>query len=802
MKNTEILTLKLLLPLLAFMLYGCKSDEEKATEHLQSAQSYYDKADYRAADIELRNAIKYQDSLVEAHYLKSKVATELQDWPGFQTALQKVVLHDSRHLDANTSLAELYLSLDQPDKSESHLEAAFKSGLQPLKYHLIKGTIHAKRGDKESAYTEISKSLALDPFSPDAILLHSSLLLSDGLHAKAMEGIERVIREHPENEPAYHLRSRAHLFKGTLELARADLAKLVTLSPTNIQYRLSLAALLTRMDEPQSAEQALRKAVTDLPESIPAKLALISHLSDDSREQEALTLLDAYIADNPEPALKLAQAELLSNTGQTERASEIYKTVGQSDSIPARLAAQNKLAQIAIQDKRIDDSLSLVNAVLETNPNDPEALLNKGLIQLWKGENNSAIADLSKVLQIDPNSQPALLMLARAYLAEEDVDQAVQYLSTLTNLSPVNTEGYTLYAQVLQSQDKAKQAIALLENHNKIGKPTLQINKLLTRSYLANNQESNAIALAKQVSQESNDPNYAVLIESVVLQAQGKYANSNKGLQTLLGIAEYQQEALSRLIFNNRQLGREKESYSLLQTTIKSDPENTFALELLAREYLQAQLYTELDSLLSERLASSPSWRFGHHTLALSQMQQKNWQALQQTSKNAIANSTSEADTLKFYMMLASAQLRNNQTSDAEGTYRKVLELNSNIDDAANNLAFLLSQNSPKGSHRLEEAYSIASRFNSSSKPSYRDTLGWIYYQRGEYSRALGLFESAAKDSPNDAAIQYHLGATYAELEMIESAKERLSRAIALFDETQQPELADAKALLNQLAEQ
>ncbi|MGS2724308.1 tetratricopeptide repeat protein [Porticoccus sp. GXU_MW_L64] len=799
MKSTNTLILKIFLPLLAIGLYGCKSDEEKATEYLESAQSYFDKADYRAADIELRNATKHQDSLVAAHYLQSQVAAELKDWQGFQIALQKVVLHDGQHLEANTRLAELYLSLNQLDKAESHLEAASKAGLQLLKYHLMKGTIHAKRNDKENAYAEVSKSLAIDTSSPEAILLHSSLLLSDGLYPPAMEGIERVLAKHPENEPAYHLRSRAHMSKGELKPARADLAKLVALSPNNLQYRLSLAALLARMKNQQEAEQTLRKAVTELPESTPAKLALISHLSQESKEQEALKLLDTYLAAKPEPTLQLAQAELFNKTGQTDKASEVYKSVEQSESTPARLAAQNKLAQIAIRDQRIEDSLSLVDSVLEANPNDPEALLNKGLIQLWKGENNGAIADLSKVLQMAPNSQPALLILARAYLAERDIDQASQQLSTLININPANTEGSTLYAQVLQSQGKTKQAITLLEKHNQVSQPTLQINRLLTRLYLANKQEKQAIVLAKQVSQESGDLNFAVLIESAALQAQGKHAQSNKGLKKLLDNAEYQKEALFKLVFNNRQLGREKESYALLQTIIDNNPENAFAAELLANQYLQAKLYTELDNLISQRLLSNPSWRFGHHTLAQSQLQQKNWQALQQTCQNAIANSTSEADTLKFHMMLASAQLRNDQASDAENTYRKVLEINPGIDDAANNLAFLLSQNSPKGSHRLEEAYNIAARFNSSSKPSYRDTLGWIYYQRGEYKRALGLLESAAKDAPKDASIRYHLGATYAELEMVESAKNTLKQATLLLEKTQQPELAEARSLLESL---
>jgi Tfp pilus assembly protein PilF len=78
----------------------------------------------------------------------------------------------------------------------------------------------------------------------------------------------------------------------------------------------------------------------------------------------------------------------------------------------------------------------------------------------------------------------------------------------------------------------------------------------------------------------------------------------------------------------------------------------------------------------------------------------------------------------------------------------------------ANNLASLLADHrTDKAS--LERAGALAAVLKNSDVAQFKDTLGWVSYQRQDYRGALRLLEDAAKALPNLAMVQYHLGMSY-----------------------------------------
>jgi tetratricopeptide (TPR) repeat protein len=93
----------------------------------------------------------------------------------------------------------------------------------------------------------------------------------------------------------------------------------------------------------------------------------------------------------------------------------------------------------------------------------------------------------------------------------------------------------------------------------------------------------------------------------------------------------------------------------------------------------------------------------------------------------------------------------------------------------------------------LDVALSLAqiARRGMPNSPSSADTLAWIYYQKGNYNSARDLLEEAIKAAPNDAAIHYHLGMTYARLSNSADAVTHLKKAAALAPNTQTAKDAD-----------
>ena len=97
----------------------------------------------------------------------------------------------------------------------------------------------------------------------------------------------------------------------------------------------------------------------------------------------------------------------------------------------------------------------------------------------------------------------------------------------------------------------------------------------------------------------------------------------------------------------------------------------------------------------------------------------------------------------------------------------------------ANNLASLLADHrTDKAS--LDRANSLALLLKNSDIPQFKDTLGWVSYQRQDYRAALPLLEDAAKALPNLAMVRYHLGMTYLATGQDDKASDEFKKARTL----------------------
>ncbi len=64
--------------------------------------------------------------------------------------------------------------------------------------------------------------------------------------------------------------------------------------------------------------------------------------------------------------------------------------------------------------------------------------------------------------------------------------------------------------------------------------------------------------------------------------------------------------------------------------------------------------------------------------------------------------------------------------------------------------------------------------------PYFKDTIGWVYYRRGEYKAAVSQLEQASTELPNVAMVRYHLGESYIAVGQNDKAAEQLNQALNL----------------------
>jgi Flp pilus assembly protein TadD len=82
--------------------------------------------------------------------------------------------------------------------------------------------------------------------------------------------------------------------------------------------------------------------------------------------------------------------------------------------------------------------------------------------------------------------------------------------------------------------------------------------------------------------------------------------------------------------------------------------------------------------------------------------------------------------------------------------------------------------------------------------PGVADTLGWIYYKKGAYLRAIALLRDSAEKIPDNATVRYHLGMAYYRNGDRADAVRELTKSLRLHASA--PWASDAKQTLAELA--
>jgi len=111
--------------------------------------------------------------------------------------------------------------------------------------------------------------------------------------------------------------------------------------------------------------------------------------------------------------------------------------------------------------------------------------------------------------------------------------------------------------------------------------------------------------------------------------------------------------------------------------------------------------------------------------------------------------------------------------------YERALKQNKDFWFAANNLAFLLSEQSDKSEDfkRAESLAKSALRLRPGD-PSIMDTLGWVNYRLGDYKQAQDLIQQALQNAPDSAILNYHMGMVLYKEGQGEAARAKLEKAL------------------------
>jgi tetratricopeptide (TPR) repeat protein len=467
------------------------------------------------------------------------------------------------------------------------------------------------------------------------------------------------------------------------------------------------------------------------------------------------------------------------SNGEMEKARTEYASLYSQH--PNDLEVKRNYVQLLIMAKQFDEASRIVNEILKSSPGDVAGLTYSGQLQLINGNSNAAVSTLQAAVKNDPSQAGAHYQLGLAYQAQGDLQSAegewreairlnpnmlqaqrtlallamrtgdMGTLETATSqmisLQPDKPEGYALRAVAYINQKKFQLAQQDIQMAIAVD-PTSQLGYVQLGNLQFAQTDYAAAALSYQEGLDRD-------------------SNSSDALRGLMNSYLAQHQVDRAVAAANAQVAKapnKSEFYNLLGTSLFRAKKDFSGAEAAFGKALLLEP-TNTDARLKLAQAQSTAGRLD--------------QAIA-TCQQGIQVQPRIAD---FYLLLGELYQAKRNWSSAKSSLEKAREIEPGNPVTARELANVLVNSGGN----LDEALSLAQSAQRSApnSPYAVDTLGWVYYQKGEYSLALNILQQALKllqsqNAAGSADIHYHLGLTYQKSLHPALARQHLEQALKI----------------------
>ncbi|ROQ92275.1 tetratricopeptide repeat protein [Desulfosoma caldarium] len=505
-------------------------------------------------------------------------------------------------------------------------------------------------------------------------------------------------------------------------------------------------------------------------------------------------------------AYLLAQYYLRVN--EPEEAIKAYRQALEFD--PDNPTILTDLAVVYVRQGKVQEALKLAEKAAEVDPFYEKAFVLLGRLYAGTGHNLKAINAYRRVIAINPQNPDAYLLLGTLYAQENRFREALEALEHLKTLLPDNPLAYYYKARVFLDMKFYDQAEAAYQE-------ALQINPFFDRALLD-------LAYIYEVTERFSEAEATYLrllsINPGHNQARTKLSNLyireklyDKALEQLRVLSQQNSEDLeSRLKIGiiHLQQRKFKEAISDFQALLKDRPQYDQALYYLATSYEERGERADLEqAVVNLRLIpqTSPLWeptqmrlailfsKLNDHKsgieclekalrvkpqvvdfylyLAYLYEETKDFaKALE--SLNAGIGVGGETEVLLFRKGIVLDRL--NRKDEALEVMKKILTLDKDHAGALNYIGYTYADRGV----RLDEAKELIERaLAKEPQDGYiMDSLAWVHYRLGNYTKALEVIRKALELVPDDPIILEHYGDILKALERLQEARQAYEKAL------------------------
>ena len=779
----------------ALFVAGCSSPEDKAQGYYERGMKFLAQQDYVKASIEFKNALQIRKDLVGAWRGLSQIELHNRNFQAVVPILSTIVELDPKDVDTRLKLGHFLMAGNALDRALEQANAAFELDRNNPSVLAFRAAVLLKLQDRMGAKREAQAALDIDPNNAEAmIVLAAERMARDDLDG-ALAILDRpgVTLNKGEEYAIQLLKLQIFSKMGDSKQFEALLRKLAEAYPKEQAFSKSLFALYLKEKRFDDAEKELRALANANPSDLQAGLAVVRLLQQVKGPTAARQELSDRIKAGGPQAFKyqLALVDLDFAQGNVADSVKLLEDLAKNAASPEEaLAAQVRLAQIQFNQKKFDSAEALVSKILSTDSRNIDGLRLRASIRMQLGQLDAAIADLRRALDDQPRSSDLMVLLASAYERSGSIELAEKEYADATKTSGFDVPVTLNYVAFMRRRGNAERAEDVLTDLARRSPNNIAVLSALADVRLSRQNWAGAQEIAASMQRIGDTRALGDQIQAAALSGEGKYGDSAKILEGLLTSAPGAAQPMSALVNALVRAQKLDEAVSFLQTALKANPQNAEAHVLLGSVQLLKNQPDQAVQSFQTAIEQQPRNAVGYQALADFYIRNKK---LSEAQKAVDTGLQVNPDNVTLRLALAGILELKGDYEAAIAEYENLLKVDSGSMIVANNLASLLSEyRTDKAS--MDRAYSLAAVLRKSDVPSFKETLGWIDYLRGDYASATGLLEQATAALPNRPLIRYHLGMSYIGSGQMGKASEQFKKALELTpDEGLQKKIREAQ---------
>jgi tetratricopeptide (TPR) repeat protein len=697
------------------------------------------RGDYRRALLEFKNAVQVMPRDAEAQYQLGNTFLATGDVSSAMAAYKRATDLQPRHAEAQKRLA-----------------------------HLM--TVLGDRNLVEDAEKRLRTLLDASPADITALNTLAFAELKLGSRSDAIHHLEEVLLRSPQQMGSAILLALARVADQDVNGAEEVLKRACVQNASSPDAFVVLGRFYTGMNRLKEAEQEFQQAIRLQPKNAPA-LFYLGLLENAEGRKERAEQRFKVLSTHPEKVYRPIYGMFLFQEGRRTEAVQEFERLYQKD--PQDRAARTRLIGTYQAVKRSADAEKLVSGILNRNPKDFSALLQRATLRLESGKQTEAQVDLNQVLHGNPTMVEAHFLQAAIHEKNGATLSQRQELNDTLRLNPLFLPARLALARLLTRTNAARTAMQVLDETPSEQKASLAV--LVERNWIFA-ALGNMDGLSKGVQEGlavQRTPDLLVQ-DALIRLHQRNFKGARASAEEALRAAPKDPRALELWMRSYSDENQGAAGFAKLREYAAAQPQSA-SMQLFLGRWLQARgdLSASREALAAAK-AVDPDSTDTDLALAQLDLMESKWQDARQRITSILARNR---DSITAHYWLAQVEeIQGNHKASIE-EYRKVVAADPSNANALNNLAVLLAESAGLAG----EALPVAQRAKelAPQNAAVADTLGWVLYKNGLYSLAVKHLEEANSRQVT-ARRASHLSMAYLKAGSKAQARQTLARAIKM----------------------